>query len=61
MKWQKRISFSLLNGSTSGECILSPFVEALSVMPNTFLHINGAVEMVFVVEVSLLNYLSSLD
>lgn len=55
------ISFSLLNGSTSGECLPSQFVEALSVMTNTILHINDAGEMAFAVVLRLLNYLSNLD
>lgn len=58
--WHKS-SFSLLNGSTSGECVLSWFVEAFSMIPNAILHINGEVDMVFAVEYSLLNYLSNLD
>lgn len=54
IEWHK-ISLSLLSGSTFGECALSQFVEALSVRANTILHINGAVEMVFEVVLSLLN------
>lgn len=56
MKWQPvgkeaiwhKISFYLLYGS-AGECVLSQFVEALSMMPNAVLHINGKVDMVFAV------------
>lgn len=59
MKWQPvekgaiwhKISFSLFNGSTSGECVLSQFVEALSMMPNTILHINREVDVVFLLTV----------
>lgn len=69
MKWQPvgkgavwhKISFSPLNGFTSGECVLSQFVEALSMMPNTILHINGGVDVVFSVALSLLNYQSNLN
>lgn len=58
--WPK-ISFSLLNGSPSGECVLSQFVDALSMMPTAILHLNGEVDMVFAVVLSLLNCLSNLD
>lgn len=57
--WRK-ISFSLLNGSP-GECVLSQFVDALSMMPTAILHLNGEVDMVFAVVLSLLNCLSNLD
>lgn len=68
MKWQPvekgavwpKTFFSRLNGSP-GACVLSQFVEALSMMPTTILHINGEVDMVFAVVLSLLNCLSNLD
>lgn len=58
--WPKTFFFSRLNGSP-GACVLSQFVEALSMMPTTILHINGEVDMVFAVVLSLLNCLSNLD
>lgn len=59
MKWQPvekgavwpKTFFSRLNGSPG----------ALSMMPTTILHINGEVDMVFAVVLSLLNCLSNLD
>lgn len=52
---------SLLNGCTSGNFVLSQFVEALSLISIIYLNIEGEVDMVFSVVLNLLTFPSNLN
>jgi len=52
--------FSFLKGCNSGDCTLSQFVQALSLMPIANLNVGGEVDMVFSVVFNL-TYLSNMN